>query len=159
MRVRFWRKKKVAPVFDPDAGEIPEFLDVYPQGNPFPWRRTLLSAVTIAVVVTGYDAYREYRNREPGSGALVIVEGAPLNLVCGEPRTLQSLYQAAPCDEEAMRKAGIDGADGYYFAFAVRLRNDGNLSNRRPYLFRNDCIMDRREVLSPVDACVVMSLE
>ena len=38
MRVRFWRKKKVAPVFDPDAGEIPSgFWDradiVEPEGT------------------------------------------------------------------------------------------------------------------------------
>lgn len=58
-----------------------------------------------------------------------------------------------------MANAGIDGMDGYYVAFAVRLRKDGDLSGRRPYLLRSDCVMEHPELLSPVDSCVVVSLE
>lgn len=58
-----------------------------------------------------------------------------------------------------MANAGIDGFEGYYVGFAVRLRNDGDLSGRRPYLLRTDCIVERSGLFSPVDSCVVVNLE
>lgn len=146
-------------MFDPGAGEVPEHLEVYPPGKPFPWRHVVLSVATSAVVVMALDGCEEFRNRQAEPGPLVVVEGAPLDLVCEESQQLRALYEVAPCDEESMTSVGIEGTAGYYIAFAVRVRDDGQLTGRRPYLLRSDCIMDRHGVLSPVDPCVVVSLE
>ena len=146
-------------MFDPAAGEVPEHLEVYPPGKPFPWRNVVRSMVLTGIGLTAWNAYDDYKNRDAGPGSLVVVESAPLQVVCDEATHFSALHEYAPCDATAMTTLTNNDVHAYYVAFAVHLSSDGHMSGKKPYLLGTDCYLANFGTLAPVDSCVVARLQ
>lgn len=158
MRLRFWRRDE--PVaFDLAAGEVPEHLEVYPPGKPFPWRAVSAGWTAALVSFTVLLGWRAYDRAHSDPGPLVATEAAALVVVCSDSTHFLTLSEFAPCDADSWAKLGLDRIEDYYVVTAVRLGSKGHVGNKRAYLVSRACYDRSLSVLAPIDECVVATLD
>lgn len=158
MRLRFWGRDERA-LFDPGAGEVPEHLEVYPPGKPFPWRDLVRAMALTGIILTVWRGLDVFKNRDADPGPLVAVESASLQVVCAEASHFQELHRYAPCDPSQLATFAINDVPEYYVAFAVHLGTDGHMSGRKAYLLKSDCYLATFATLEPIDNCVAGRLQ
>ncbi|MCC6266568.1 MAG: hypothetical protein IT300_03290 [Dehalococcoidia bacterium] len=153
-----WRKPPDGPAFDPFAGEIPEYLELYPQWRPLQWRTLgsiAIGSVFASLAVPALDAYL-HGGADPGS--LFAVEAASLDVVCAEGEGFSSLRAFAPCDSSSRDLLALDPSKDYAVAFVVRIRSDGHIGGRHLYIVERACLWANASTLSPIDSCDVRRL-
>jgi hypothetical protein len=159
MRVRFWRKEE-RPVFDPEAGEVPEYPEPW-AGVPWPSSQQTFR-FTGRLLVAGLVAINVVQgcNWLVGTGPhplkLIVMEDAPLDEVCAEGTHLQTLRAVAPCDPSARSVLALDPSRKYDVVLAAKF-GVTDPKYAAPYLLDSACYQ-RLDAHASVEPCIAANL-